>query len=100
MLRRNVKVLVGERVRERFGLPIFPTFPAVTSRERLARCLAELGDFAEAIRVGEEGMQIAEDIDHPPSLTGMCLGLGILHMRRNDVAAAVIKAKGMEPATP
>jgi class 3 adenylate cyclase/tetratricopeptide (TPR) repeat protein len=89
VLRRNVEVLVGERGRERFGLPIFPTFPAVTSRERLARCLAELGDFAEAIRVGEEGMRIAEDIDHPPSLTGMCLGLGILHMRRNDVAAAI-----------
>ena len=89
VLRRNVEVLVEDRVRERFGLPIFPTFPAVTSRERLARCLAELGDFEEAIKVGEEGMRIAEDIDHPPSLTGMCLGLGTLHMRREDVAAAI-----------
>ena len=37
VLRRNIE-LIGERVRERFGLPIFPTFPGVTSRERLARC--------------------------------------------------------------
>jgi len=89
VLRRNVEVLVGDRVRERFGLPIFPTFPAVTSRERLARCLAELGDFPEAIEVGEEGMRIAEDIDHPPSLTGVCLGLATVHMRREDFAAAI-----------
>jgi class 3 adenylate cyclase/tetratricopeptide (TPR) repeat protein len=89
VLRRNVEVLVGGRARERFGLPIFPTFPAVTSRERLARCLAELGDFEEAIRLGAEGMRIAEDIDHPPSLTGMCLGLGTVHMQRNDVTTAI-----------
>jgi class 3 adenylate cyclase/tetratricopeptide (TPR) repeat protein len=89
VLRRNIDVLVGERVRERFGLPIFPTFPGVTSRERLARCLAELGEFAEGIKLGEEGMRIAEELDHPPSLTGVCLGLGIVHMLRNDLDRAI-----------
>jgi class 3 adenylate cyclase/tetratricopeptide (TPR) repeat protein len=89
VLRRNVDVLVGDRVRERFGLPIFPTFPSVTSRERMARCLAELGEFAEGIKLGEEGLQIAEEIDHPPSLTGVCLGLGIVHMRRQDLERAL-----------
>jgi class 3 adenylate cyclase/tetratricopeptide (TPR) repeat protein len=89
VLRRNIAVLVGDRVRERFGLPIFPTFPAVTSRERLARCLGELGEFAEGIKLGEEGMRIAEELDHPPSLTGMCLGLGLLHMRRDDLDRAI-----------
>ena len=89
VLRRNVDVLVGDRVRERFGLPIFPTFPSVTSRERMARCLAELGEFAEGIKLGEEGLQIAEEIDHPPSLTGVCLGLGIVHMRRHDLERAL-----------
>jgi class 3 adenylate cyclase/tetratricopeptide (TPR) repeat protein len=87
VLRRNIDVL-GDRVRERFGLPIFPAFPAVTSRERLVRCLAELGEFTEAIRVGEEGLRIAEDIDHPTTLAAMCLGLGTLHMRRDDLARA------------
>ena len=67
VLRRNIDMLAGDRVRERFGLPIFPTFPAVTSRERLARCLGELGEFAEGIKVGEEGMRIAEELDHAPS---------------------------------
>ena len=88
VLRRNIE-LIGERVRERFGLPIFPTFPAVTSRERLARCLGELGEFAEALRVGDDGLRIAEEINHAPSLTGMCLGLGLLHMRHNDLDRAL-----------
>jgi len=89
VLRRNIDVLAGERARERFGAAIFPTFPAITSRERMARCLGELGEFAEGIRMGEEGMRIAEEVDHPPSLTAMCLGLGILHMRRGDLERAI-----------
>jgi tetratricopeptide (TPR) repeat protein len=89
VLGRNIDVLVGDRVGERFGLPIFPTFPAVTSRERLARCLGELGEFAEGTKLGEEGMRIAEELDHPPSFTAMCLGLGILHMRRDDLDRAI-----------
>ncbi len=87
VLRRNIE-LIGERVRERFGLPIFPTFPAVTSRERLARCLGELGEFAAALQVGDDGLRIAEEINHAPSLTGMCLGLGLVHMRHNDLDRA------------
>jgi len=96
VLRRNVEMITGDRVRERFGLPIFPTFPAVTSRERLARCLGELGEFTEAIRVGEEGMRIAEELDHGPSLTAICLGLGIVHMRMEDVERArVVLERGL-----
>jgi hypothetical protein len=90
-------VLGGERVRERFGLPIFPAFPAITSRERLARCLGELGEFAEGLRVGEEGMRIAEELDHATSLTAMCLGLGLLHMRRDDPDRATsVLERGMD----
>jgi class 3 adenylate cyclase/tetratricopeptide (TPR) repeat protein len=89
VLRRNIDQLIGDRVRERFGLPIFPNFPAVTSRERLARCLAELGEFPEGIKLGEEGLRIAEEVDHPSSLAGACLGLGILHMRQEDPERAL-----------
>jgi len=96
VLRRNVDVLIADRVRDRFGLPIFAAFPAVTSRERLARCLAELGEFAEAIERGEEGMRIAEELDHPPSFAAMCLGLGIVHMRRDDLDRAIpVLERGM-----
>jgi tetratricopeptide (TPR) repeat protein len=97
VLRRNVDVLSGDRERERFGLPIFPAFPSVTSRERMVRCLAELGEFTEGVRLGEEGMRIAEEIDHPTSLTAMCLGFGILLMRREDLDRALpVLERGME----
>ena len=89
VLRRNADVLAGDRVRERFGLPIFPTYPSVTSRERLARCLGELGEFEEAIRVGEDAMRIAEELNHDPSFAASCLGLGMLHMRHEDLDRAI-----------
>ena len=97
VLRRNVEVLSGDRIRERFGLPIFPAFPSVTSRERMVRCLAELGDFEEGARLGEEGMRIAEEIDHGPSSAAMCLGLGTFHMRHEDLARALpVLERGMD----
>ena len=54
--------LEGDLVRERFGLP---SAPAIVSRAWLARCLAEVGDFAEAIRIGNEGLQLAESTESP-----------------------------------
>jgi class 3 adenylate cyclase/tetratricopeptide (TPR) repeat protein len=96
VLRHNID-LIGDRIRERFGLPIFPTFPAVTSRERLARCLGELGEFSEALQVGENGLRIAEVINHAPSLTGVCLGLGLVHMRHGDLdRARAVLERGLD----
>jgi tetratricopeptide (TPR) repeat protein len=98
-LRRNVEVLSGDRVRERFGLPIFPAFPSVTSRERLVRCLAEMGEFAEASRLADEGMRIAEEIDHATSFAAMCQGYGTLHMRREDLDRALpVLERGLDVA--
>jgi class 3 adenylate cyclase/tetratricopeptide (TPR) repeat protein len=97
VLRRNVEMLSGERVGERFGLPIFPTYPSVTSRERLVRCLGELGEFEEAIRLGEDALRIAEELDHGPSFTAICLGLGTLYMRREDLERAIpVLERGMD----
>ena len=42
--------------------------PAVLSRAALAACHAELGTFAEGRALGEEGLRIAETVDHPGSL--------------------------------
>ena len=98
VLRRNVDVLSGDRVRERFGLTIvFPSFPSLTSRERMVRCLGELGEFPEGMRLGEEGMRIAEELEHATSLTAMCLGFGMFLMRREDLEHALpVLERGME----
>jgi predicted ATPase/class 3 adenylate cyclase len=58
LLRRNVAVLCGENVHQRFGLA---GYPAVGSRSHLIRTLAECGEFAEAALRGEEALRIAEE---------------------------------------
>jgi tetratricopeptide (TPR) repeat protein len=55
----------GARRSERFGQA---QLPAVLSRTTLARCHAELGMFAEGHALGEEGLRIAEAVNHPASL--------------------------------
>jgi len=93
VLRKNIDRLQGSLARERFGLPVIP---AVTCRERLVRCVAELGDFREGIEVGEEGLALAEEIDQPLSLTQMYMGLGHLFLRKGDLARAIpVLERGM-----
>jgi tetratricopeptide (TPR) repeat protein len=51
--------------------------------------LAELGEFAQAQPVLEEGLRIAETINHPYSQTFLSLGEGILRVRQGDLPRAV-----------
>jgi tetratricopeptide (TPR) repeat protein len=92
--RRNVEALGGELSAERLGLPYLP---AVHSRAWLAFCLAELGEFAEGIRLAEEGFQMAEAADHPFSLTSACAGLGRAYLCRGDLGRALpVLERGVE----
>ncbi len=84
---RNVASLQGELVRERFGLPFLPS---VHSRGWSVRCLAELGDFAEAIAPGEEAVRIAEAVDHPFSLSLAYLHAASLYRRKGDFPKAIL----------
>jgi len=83
---RNVDGLAGELSRERFGLPYVA---AVHSRTWLILCLAELGNFGEAMSRAAEALQIAEVVEHPPSLISAYAGLGRICLRRGDLAAAI-----------
>jgi tetratricopeptide (TPR) repeat protein len=85
-LRQTVAALDGAQSRERFGQV---NLPAVLSRAWLAWCHAELGMFAEGSALGEEGLQIAEAVDHPSSLAIVSLGLGLLALRQGDVPRAL-----------
>jgi tetratricopeptide (TPR) repeat protein len=76
----------GARRRERFGEV---TLPAVFSRAWLAGCHAELGLFAEGRALGEEGLQIAEAIDHPASLMVASWGIGLLSLHQGDLRRAL-----------
>ncbi len=83
--RRNVAILQGALVHERFAEP---GLPSVFSRCFLAWSLAELGEFAEGIAIGEEAIRIAEGVDQPFTLMHACLGFGMLRLLKGDVDEA------------
>ncbi len=80
-LRWNVASLEGDLIRERFGMT---GLPSVLSRTYLSWSLAELGAFAEGTARGEEGVRIAETMDHPFSLIWAYSGIGKLYLDQGD----------------
>jgi len=83
---QTVAFFEGARRRERFGQV---NMPAVLARARLAWCHAELGTFAEGRAVGDEGLRIAETVDHPGSLMFAYFGIGLLSLRQGDLHRAL-----------
>jgi tetratricopeptide (TPR) repeat protein len=55
----------------------------------LSRCFAEVGAFAEGIAVGEEGLRIAEAVQHPVSLVLAYEGVGLPYLRQGDLHQAL-----------
>jgi tetratricopeptide (TPR) repeat protein len=76
----------GVRGRERFGQSILP---AVSARQELATCHAELGTFAEGRALGDEGLRIAEAVGHPDSLMFASWAVGLLALRQGDLPRAL-----------
>jgi tetratricopeptide (TPR) repeat protein len=55
----------------------------------LAWSLAELGEFGEATRRTEESLRLAEALDNPLGLIMACMGVGMVHVRQGNAAAAM-----------
>jgi class 3 adenylate cyclase/tetratricopeptide (TPR) repeat protein len=70
---------------ERFGA----TLPPMTSRAVLAVCQAELGTFSEGRTLGDEGLRIAEAVNHPVSLLVALWGSGLLALRQGNLSRAL-----------
>jgi class 3 adenylate cyclase/tetratricopeptide (TPR) repeat protein len=85
-LGETVACLAGPRCYEHLGAVILP---AVNSRTWLAVCHAELGRFAEGRILGDEGLQIAEAVNHPGSLMYAYHGIGLLALRQGDLPRAL-----------
>ena len=77
-LRQNVTAEAGESIRER-----------AINRSWLAWSLAEVGAFVEANAWGEEGIRLAEAVDHPWSLVLTCGGAGLASLRQGDLSKAI-----------
>jgi tetratricopeptide (TPR) repeat protein len=84
--RRAMAALEVERRYERFGESILP---AVQSRTYLSLCLAEVGAFAEGIAIGEEGLHIAEAVNHPASLVVAYRSVGVPYLHQGDLHQAL-----------
>ena len=82
-LGRTLRLLDGDLARERLGLH---GFPAALARSYLAWALAERGDFRTAITRGQEGVDLADAVQHKYSLAFACWGLGGAHVAQGDLA--------------
>ena len=85
-LRAMIALVEGAPLGERFGLA---TVPAAIARFFLALVMADLGEFAEAIAAGEEGLRIAQIHGHAHSEAWARYGLGYAYLRCGDFASAV-----------
>ena len=85
-LGQTIASLEGPRRHELFGRVILP---AVISRAYLASCHAEVGTFAAGRTLGDEGLQIAEAVDHPASVMIGCWGIGLLWLHQGDLPRAL-----------
>jgi class 3 adenylate cyclase/tetratricopeptide (TPR) repeat protein len=82
MLRR----LEGDMIISSFGSH---GLPVVFARSWMTRALAEMGRFEEGLACGNEGLRLAEALDHPFSRYVANQGLGYLHLRRAAIGDAV-----------
>jgi tetratricopeptide (TPR) repeat protein len=53
------------------------------------QCLAAIGSFSEGVPHGEEGIKIAEEIDHPVSLLYVNCSLGVLFLNQGATDKAI-----------
>ena len=85
-LRQNMVLLTGNLKHERFGML---GLASVLSHGELAWSLAELGAFAEGLVHGEEGVRIAEAVDHPYSAAYACIDVSSLYLRKGELHKAI-----------
>ena len=79
--RRIIQSLPGELGQQR----LLPTgYPTAICRGWAAWALAECGRFDEGIALGQEGLRLAEILDHPFSLNWTFWGLANLHILRGE----------------
>ena len=83
---RILQLLEGDRFRERCGLA---GFPVVMSRGFWAMALTERGEFDRAIAEAQEGVRLAEALDHPYSLAFVLRCLGRPYTVRGEFDRAI-----------
>jgi class 3 adenylate cyclase/tetratricopeptide (TPR) repeat protein len=86
VLKRGMQSVEGKFRHERFGTTLILS---VICRSHLVQCLAATGAFNEGVLYGEEGIRIAEEVEHPASLIYMNCSLGVLFLVKGEMAKAI-----------
>ena len=74
---------------QRYALLGLTSPPALFARALLVLCHAELGTFVAGRALGEAGLQFAEALAHPYTLSYAYYGLGLLCLRQGDLSRAL-----------
>jgi tetratricopeptide (TPR) repeat protein len=96
-LLKVLEVLDGDLSRQRFA---HTGFPAATARTYLTQVYANLGRFEEGIVCAEEGIRLAEAVEHPYFILGVSLYLGKLLLARGEYRRALGVLEGVAPLVP
>jgi class 3 adenylate cyclase/tetratricopeptide (TPR) repeat protein len=86
VLKRGMQTVEGPRRHERYGTTVVLS---VICRSHLMQCLAAVGSFSEGVPHGEEGIKIAEELDHPVSLIHVNCSLGVLFLIQGETDKAI-----------
>ncbi len=86
VLKRGMQKVEGPRRHERYGTTVVLS---VICRSHLMQCLAAVGSFSEGVPHGEEGIKIAEELDHPVSLIYVNSSLGVLFLMQGETDRAI-----------
>jgi len=86
LCRRVVESLAGDHSRNRLRLG---EYPVPGSYAYLSLALGERGEFDEGIARGQDGIRLAEAIDHPFTLVIACWSLAYLYGLRGELGHAV-----------
>jgi tetratricopeptide (TPR) repeat protein len=86
LLQENIAAIGPELVRERFGSA---GLPAVLSRGYVALSLADLGEFASAVEVAQEGVRLADEFDSVHSHAVVSHALGLAYISQGDFELGV-----------
>jgi len=86
VLQQGMQIVDGKFKYERFGTALVLS---VICRSHLVQCLAAIGHFNEAARCGEEGVRLAEEVNHAASLVHMNCSLGVMYLLRGQLQNAI-----------
>jgi len=81
--------VIGATDEDRTNFLGMANLPSVSARTWLSWSLAERGDFEPAITRGQEGVYIADVVDHLISRIYAYMALGIVHLRQGELAVAI-----------